>query len=321
MAQQRTQTRTAERTQQSTVDEMLNRKDQPPATSGASSDETARLPPSVIRRGIDEPTWRTLCNSVFPGALGESILMAVDYCRARNLDVLKKPCHIVPMEVKEKRRGADGKVIENYVWRDVILPGIYEYRITARRTGEYCGRTKPIYGPIVDFRGLQAPEFCEVTIFRWSEKLRDKVGYTVEIYFSEVVATKKDGTANRKWTQSPRQMLFKCAEAAGLREAFPDELGGEPTAEEMEGRTIDVTPPRPKPQPKPATQAPQETSAEEEGPSLASPEQIQEIRGALEKKDMTEDAVLEEWKLAAIEELEFDAVPEVLAWIAQQHAD
>jgi hypothetical protein len=31
-------------------------------------------------------------------------------------------------------------------------------------------------------------------------------------------------------------MLTKCTEAAGLREAFPDELGGEPTAEEMDGQ-------------------------------------------------------------------------------------
>jgi hypothetical protein len=33
-------------------------------------------------------------------------------------------------------------------------------------------------------------------------------------------------------------MLTKVTEAAGLREAFPDELGGEATADEMEGREV-----------------------------------------------------------------------------------
>jgi hypothetical protein len=49
------------------------------------------------------------------------------------------------------------------------------------------------------------------------------------------------------------QMLTKCTEAAGLREAFPDEFGGEATADELEGRemgssAIDITPVVPLPQ-------------------------------------------------------------------------
>jgi hypothetical protein len=56
-----------------------------------------------------------------------------------------------------------------------------------------------------------------------------------------VVATKRNGEANARWSKAPVQMLTKCAEAAALREAFPDELGGQQTAEEMDGqRAIDA---------------------------------------------------------------------------------
>lgn len=82
--------------------------------------EDKPLPPAVARRGINEAQWRTLMN-LFPGAKGPSVLMVWDYCVARTLDPLKKPCHIVPMDV-------------NGVWRDVVMPGIYELRTTAMRT-------------------------------------------------------------------------------------------------------------------------------------------------------------------------------------------
>ncbi len=65
--------------------------------------------------------------------------------------------------------------------------------------------------------------------------------FPIQVFFSEVVATRKDKkteqiVANARWTRAPRQMLAKCTEAAGLREAFPEEIGGEPTAEEMDGQ-------------------------------------------------------------------------------------
>jgi hypothetical protein len=65
----------------------------------------------------------------------------------------------------------------------------------------------------------------------------------VRVYFGEACATKFDKdkkihVANERWAKAPIQMLTKCAEAAGLREAFPDEFGGETTAEEMTGRDV-----------------------------------------------------------------------------------
>lgn len=191
--------------------------------------EMVSLPPAVARRNISEFQWRTLMNNLFPGASGESVLMVWDYCLARKLDPMKKPCHIVLMKVKQ---GGD------YVWRDVVLPGIYEYRTTAHRTGQYLGHSTPVYGEAFDCGGTTAPAFCELTVYRWNPVANTKAEFPVKVLFTEYVAM-KDGKPNQRWSKAPLQMLTKCAEAAGLREAFPDELGGVPTMEEMEGQLSD----------------------------------------------------------------------------------
>lgn len=185
------------------------------------------LPEPVARRNITEAQWRTLMNSLYPGARGESVLLVWDYCLARRLDPMKKPCHIVPMEIK---------VGDKYEWRDVVMPGIYELRTTAQRTGEYLGHAKPEYGPLVDVAGVTAPEWCDFTAYRWNPVAKMRAEFPVRTLFREVVATKRDGKANARWAKAPVQMLTKCAEAAGIREAFPDEVGGEQTAEEMDGQ-------------------------------------------------------------------------------------
>jgi phage recombination protein Bet len=188
---------------------------------------TTALPEAVAKRGVNEAQWRTLCSSLYPGADPKSVLMVLDYCKARQLDPLKKPCHIVPMQVKDARTNT-------YGWRDVVMPGIYEYRTTAQRTGDYLGHSKPAYGETQDFRGTAAPEWCELTAFRHHPA--GKVEFPVRVYFREVVGTNNEGKPNARWAKAPIQMLTKCAEAAALREAFPDEFGGEVTAEEMDGQ-------------------------------------------------------------------------------------
>lgn len=208
-------------------------------TTTAIDIKTPELPEPVKRRGITEAQWRTLKNSLYPGAKSESVLMVIDYCVARKLDPLKKPCHIVPIQVK---------VGDKYEWRDVVMPGIYELRTTAQRTGDYLGHSEPEYGEPEAYAAVTAPIWCKFTAYRWNANAREKVPFPVRVFFREVVATRQDGKANTRWTKAPIQMLTKCAEAAALREAFPDELGGEQTAEEMDGqRAIDLTPMRAEP--------------------------------------------------------------------------
>lgn len=219
-----------------------------PTATGAQQDNQAQpsndqqlqkktMLEALTRRGIDEFQWRTLMNSLFPGAKSESVFMVIDYCKARKLDPMKKPCHIVPMKVKDARSG-------EYEWRDVVMPGIYEYRTTAMRTGNYLGHSKPEYGPIVEVFGVSAPEWCAMTMYRRATN-GDRIEFPVCVYFRESCNTKfdketKQDVANERWRKAPIQMLTKVTEAAGLREAFPDEFGGEQTAEEMDGRSMSI---------------------------------------------------------------------------------
>jgi phage recombination protein Bet len=192
-----------------------------------------QLPAPVSRRGLTESDWMALRN-LFPGARGESIILAYDYCKSRRLDPFKKPCHIVPMNVKDVK-------LDKYIWQDVIMPGIYEYRTTAHRTGQYLGHSIPEYGPTVEYKGVKAPEWCAITVYRWNPEAKQRAEFPVRIEFHEIAVTKRDGNLNDRWSTAPKMQLTKCTEAAALREGFPDELGGTHTVEEMEGRIIDST--------------------------------------------------------------------------------
>lgn len=224
----------------------------------------ANIQTALIERNIDTAVWTTLQNSVFPGAKDESILLAVDYCKARKLDILKKPCHIVPMSVTDAKTG-------NKNWRDVIMPGIYEQRITAFRTGQMAGQDEPVFGDTVTFRGIEAPEWCRVTVYRFINNERCAFSHTE--YFSEACATTKEGKPNSMWSKRPRGQLAKCAEAGALRKAFPDELGGVITADEVNEEPIN--------QHSAATPDSGTTVIDTQSVELITPEQIKEIENLI----------------------------------------
>ena len=92
-------------------------------------------------------------NSLYPGASVESIKLVLSYCKARDLDPMKKPVHIVPLRYKD----GDGK----WKTKDVIMPGIYEFRTTAQKTGQYLGQDEPEFGPEISYLNVTAPEWAK----------------------------------------------------------------------------------------------------------------------------------------------------------------
>ena len=215
-----------------------------------------RLPYSKIIQdefGVDKNQWRSIVEAHYPNAQTlDSVVLVLSYCKARRLDVFKKPVHIVPMW-----SSALGKMV------DTVWPGIAEMRTTAARTQEYAGKDAAVFGPIIEakvFSGratrgndksdktatVTYPEWCQVTVYRLVKGTRCAfVG--PKVYWLETFAEAAfgSGVPNAMWAKRSFGQIEKCAEAAALRVAFPEEIGSDYSADEMQGKDrdmIDVTP-------------------------------------------------------------------------------
>lgn len=217
------------------------------------------------RFGIGKDGWRVLVESTFPSAKTiEGIILALSYCKARNLDVFKRPCNVVAVW-----NSALQKEVES-VW-----VGINESRTTAARTGQYAGCDETVFGDDVEytFTGrvkqnkeyvdktviVKTPAWARVTVYRLIAGQRCAFPGPRIHYLAAYGKIGKAEVPNDKWERSASYMLEKVAEAAALRKAFPEECG-DYTAEEMEGQVIDgrtgeiTEPPPSAPPPRPTRQ-------------------------------------------------------------------
>lgn len=197
---------------------------------------TADLPDIVRERGIAPETWNAIKTSIWPDASDEMAITALEYCKARGLDPLKKPVHIVKTWDSRTRRMVDS-----------IWPSIGELRTTAMRTGEFSGRDQTEFGPTAKFEwkeegreiSIDYPEWAQVTVYR-IVKGESRPFPGPRVYWKEAFASKKGGAPNAMWQKRPFGQLDKCAEAAALRSAFPEEIGNMNSSDEMAGQ--DTTP-------------------------------------------------------------------------------
>lgn len=203
--------------------------------------------------GVTKATWKVLCEAIWPAAkTSNSIVMALSYCQSRRLDPFKRVVHIVP--VYDTAKGG-------YV--ETVWPSISEMRTTAFRTGQYAGCDETKFGPDITktFAGdvkrdskwtkiektVTFPEWAQITVYRLIGGNRVPfVG--PRVYWLETFARLgRADVPNEMWERRSRGQVEKCAEAGALRKAFPEELGNEYSAEEMEGQRFfhemrDVTP-------------------------------------------------------------------------------
>lgn len=209
-----------------------------------------RLPyhPEIEARfGVDRAGWRALVDAVFPMAKStDAVILALSYCRARHLDPFKRMVHIVPMWNSALRREVE-----------TVWPGIGEHRATAMRSGQYGGCDATAFGPIktMTFEGrvsagrdeyktvketVTFPEWAQVTVYRMVQGQRVPVPGP-RVYWLETYSKRgKADVPNDRWCRAPSQMIEKCAEAAALRKAFPEEIGDTMSAEEAEGRETEL---------------------------------------------------------------------------------
>lgn len=111
--------------------------------------------------------------------------------------------------------------------RMTVQTGIDGYRLLAARTGALAGIDDATY----DSEERDHPAWASVTVWRIVQGQR--VPFSAKARWSEYAAVGRDDKPVAMWAKMPYLMLGKCAEALALRKAFPAELSGVYTAEEM----------------------------------------------------------------------------------------
>jgi phage recombination protein Bet len=111
--------------------------------------------------------------------------------------------------------------------RMTIQTGIDGYRLIAARTHQFAGEDDALF----DHEGTEHPNKATVTVYRLVHNQR--MPFTASARWAEYVATDRHGKPANKWASMPYTMLAKCAEALALRKAFPAELSGLYSDEEM----------------------------------------------------------------------------------------
>lgn len=208
-----------------------------------------RLPyhPAIEQRfGLDKSAWKVLVESTWPNArTPDSVILALSYCKARNLDPFKRPVHIVPITVKKTINGKDEWVEIETVW-----PAISETRTTAFRTKDYAGMDPPEFGPVKKFTffdqkkegqqyidvpvDFEAPEWCQITVHRLVDGIARPYPGPRCLWAEFYAPRNRFVTApNEQWKRKPSYMIEKCAEATALRRAFPEEYGDKYAIEEL----------------------------------------------------------------------------------------
>ncbi len=176
-----------------------------------------------------------LKNSICKGVSNEEFEVFLMACVKTQLDPFMRQIYAV----KRKAKKPDGTWGETMT----IQTGIDGYRLIAERTERYAPGPEPTY--CYDNTGclMSATAFIK-------KQTKDGTWHTVSAsaYIDEYCQTFTDKSTGEKkatgmWGNMPRTMLAKCAEAQALRKAFPAEMSGVYTKEEMQqADPIDVTP-------------------------------------------------------------------------------
>lgn len=260
-----------------------NAEDKAVAIEQPISNIIARVDPAPLALAptVPEAKYQLLRETYAKGCSDLEFELFVDVCNRLQLDPFKKQIYAI------RRWDPD-------LGRHVMQPqaSIGGMRARAERTGKYAGQSDPEWcGPDGVWKDVwlakQPPAAARVRVYRsdWSHHSPGLALYT------EYVQFKKDGSPARFWLTMPSNQLAKCAEAAALRKAFPDELSGVYATEEMgqadnEPQVVSAPParavaavaqapaqptkPRTEPPPPPAAKPPQQQMQEKvDGPRFS----------------------------------------------------
>ena len=154
------------------------------------------------------------------GATDEEMQLFMHLCIRTGLDPFAKQICAI--------KRYDSKLRREVMTPQVTIDGL---RLIAERTGMYAP------GRPTEFQYFDDHKKLLLSATAYIKKLtKDGTWHEVSAtaFFGEYAATKSDGMLNAFWAKMPHVMISKCAEALALRRAFPAEMSGLYTREEME---------------------------------------------------------------------------------------
>ena len=187
---------------------------------------------------FDQSKLDLIKRTVAKGATQDEFELFLHACKRTGLDPLMKQIHAI-----KRWNAAEGRETM------AIQTGIDGYRLVAERTGKYAGSDDPVFE-------MDGKALVKATVTVWKLVDGQRFPFTASARWEEYVQKKKDGSVTSFWVRMPYGQLAKCAEALALRKAFPAELSGVYTHEEMQQADSHATPllptiPQVRPQSKP----------------------------------------------------------------------